>query len=180
MLSFVEFWNRIYYSIYSIYVFVDRNICGKAIVFLICSPLYKLDFTKKRLKKYGMDTYEKWVDVINDTTGNPSSPFCLYFCSSAMALVTLGPILLCANILVIFCGEPIHSIIVGHYGAFFAILCFIEFLFLYFILWKNDCYLRYFAEFQKEGRKKRIIWGLGVLFYSICITIAWFRTLLLT
>jgi len=180
MQKFVEFYNRVYYSVYCICCFWDRNVFGKITECLICRPLYRLDFTKRRLKKYGWDTYEKWIGAINNTTGNLSSPICQYFCSGAMAAIFIFTFLTFIQFLVGICGSEGKWFFHNHFGKILIVLAGLDYLLAWKLSWKNGRDQKYFAKFQKESRKKRVVWNVGVLLYSIFILVAWIWTLTLT
>lgn len=118
----IEFWNRIYYSIYCILTFS------------------------------------------NITAGT-------------MAIVVISPILICAHILAIVYGAGAKALLFNHYGLILIILFLLCLLFEYIVLWKDSRYLKYFSKFEKESRKKKITWCIGVAIYCIILLVAWLWTL---
>lgn len=178
MQSLIEFWNRVYYSIYCIYIYIIRAFAKKPIDWLF-RLLCVLPAIKRKTKTSEYcSTYKKNIEMSNALLENPSSPFCLYFCSSAMALVLIGPILICAHVLMTMNGTGLRNLVFNHYGMIFITLFILELLFAQFVLWKDERYLKYFTKFKKERRKKRIVWCIGVFLYCIFILIVWFWTLL--
>lgn len=158
------FWNRVYYSIYCIFIFIDRNVFVKILECLLGRSLYSQVFAKGK-KKSIWESYEK------------SSFFYTRYTSGTMAIVVIFPILICAHILAIVYGADMKAMVSDHYGKILIILCVLCYLLDYFVLWRHNRYLKYFAIFEKESRKKKIAWCIGVAIYCITVLVAWFWTL---
>ena len=168
------FLNRLLYSLYNLIYFFGLPIYA-AVELLMQRPLYCLPFWKKRLKKeYGINTYKEYKDraksILDKTVNNPVSGFTQYYLAGLALLLLALPIYLVINIWMI-CYGPNASEIVGRHLIIVVALGIVpSWIIGDLVYWKENRYLKYFAAFEKEGRKTKIAWTIGTTI-ALCLLI---------
>ena len=165
-----KFLNRLLYSLYNLMYFSGLPIYA-AVELLVQRPLYCLPFWKRRLKeKYGINSFEEYKNRTRSglykTLDHPASGFTLYYLTGLALLLFALPIYLVINVWLI-CYGPIvgrHLILVVGLGILPSGII------GYLVYWKKDRYLKYFAIFEKEDRKKKIAWTIGTTI-AFCLLI---------
>lgn len=168
--SIDEFLNRLLYSLYNLMYFSGLPIYA-VLELLVQRPLYSLPFWKRHLKKrYGINTFKEYRDWARSglykTIDHPASGFTLYYLTGLALLLFALPVYLVINVWLI-CYGPIvgrHLILVVGLGIVPS------WIIGELVYWKKDRYLKYFAIFEKEGRKKKIAWTIGTTI-AFCLLI---------
>ncbi len=132
--------------------------------------IYKIPYIKKRDKKLDRSSYK----VYNDTFGNTG-----YGLS-----ITVSGIILSSTVFLLLLSLCQLTIKICHLSFtlnnyFYASLCLITYLICFFLVFRNDKYLKYFKEFKnwdKTERRKKII--LTILFV-ISVIFLFFYSLLI-
>ena len=169
-----KFLNRLLYSLYNLMYFSGLPIYA-AVELLVQRPLYCLPFWKRRLKeKYGINTFKEYKDRTRSglykTLDHPASGFTLY-CLTGLALLLFAlPFYLVINIWMI-CYGPQASDIVGRHLLLVVGLGIVpSWIIGHLVYWKKDRYLNYFAVFEKESKKTKIVWTIGTAL-ALCLLI---------
>lgn len=165
-----KFLNRLLYSLYNLMYFLGIPIYA-AVELLVQRPLYCLPFWKRRLKeKYGINTFKEYKDsakaVLYKTIDGPSTGFTLYYLTGLALLLFALPIYLVINVWLICYGPIVGRDLILVVGLGILPSGIIGYL----VYWKKDRYLKYFAIFEKEGRKKKIAWTIGTTI-AFCLLI---------
>ena len=169
-----KFLNRLLYSLYNLMYFSGLPIYA-AVELLVQRPLYCLPFWKRRLKeKYGINTFKEYKDcekgILYKTIDGPSTGFTLYYLTGLALLLFALPIYLVINIGVICYGPHALDIVGRHLILVIGLGIVPSWIIGYLVYWKKDRYLKYFAIFEKEGRKKKIAWTIGTTI-AFCLLI---------
>ena len=169
-----KFLNRLLYSLYNLMFFLGIPIYA-AVELLVQRPLYCLPFWKRHLKKqYGINSFEEYKDRTRSglykTIDGPSTGFTLYYLTGLALLLFALPIYLVINIGVICYGPHALDIVGRHLILVIGLGIVPSWIIGYLVYWKKDRYLKYFAIFEKEGRKKKIAWTIGTTF-AFCLLI---------
>ena len=172
--KFIEFWNRAYYAAYSIHYFISCYIFGPIMMNMIVHPLYSFmnlfPALKRRNERKGItpETIKKTTEEVYD---NPSSGHLMYFVNGFFSLVQALPILLCISILEYYLGGSIRNWMFNNLALNLIVIWGLGMFLQYIFAWKNDRYLTYFAAFEKEGTRKRIVWTIGLLIVFVAMLV---------
>lgn len=169
-----KFLNRLLYSLYNLMYFSGLPIYA-AVELLVQRPLYCLSFWKRRLKeKYGINTFKEYKDRTRSglykTLDHPASGFTLYYLTGLALLLFALPFYLVINIWMICYGPQAYDIVGRHLILVVGLGILPSGIIGYLVYWKKDRYLKYFAIFEKEGRKKKIAWTIGTTI-AFCLLI---------
>lgn len=159
--------NRLYYSLFSIVYFINHYFLGKAIEVFLCRPLYLIPFIKKHLDKNNL-TYKEWIKKSDNVIDQSMS---YYFISFFMAYIVTSPLFLIVILLQILIGDSVRKLWAENLLIVIIIIIGFSYLFCYYFVWRGDRYQKYFLIFNHEGVKKRVIWSLFTLLYSILYAI---------
>ncbi len=168
----VEFLNRIYYSWYKIFHFIGYGILDGISNWIFRHLIYPIPFMKRRYAKFGMGASE---DVIKhcDNTMNRSKDFMVSTWASAFVFLTsFFTLLILCNLIQYICGV----LTPGHWRIEFFIIAIGAWLSCHFVLWKNDIYIGYFRDFEKESRKKHAVWYTATILLYIVLVVGFFFT----
>ena len=165
-----KFLNRLLYSLYNLMYFSGLPIYA-TLELLVQRPLYCLPFWKRHLKKqYGINTFKEYKDWTRSglykTLDHPASGFTLYYLTGLALLLFALPIYLVINVWLI-CYGPIvgrHLLLVVGLGIVPS------WIIGHLVYWKKDRYLNYFAVFEKESKKTKIVWTIGTAL-ALCLLI---------
>ena len=143
-----------YYSVLLVFEIIDL---------LLGRPLYSLPCVKKRLKKlYGFDSFKQWKMYTNDISFSISLTSrhnrCLLYSFSWVLFVL--PIYLLLQLCILAFGWSIFRNPIVN--TFLSVVP--AFILADIVFWKKDRFLVFFAIFEKENRKKKIVWAVGVSF----------------
>jgi len=168
-------WNYVYYFIYQFEV--KATYLFRYILNFIFSPITKIKFLKKGLERRG-SSFKHIDDVALDLSNNP-----LYGKSITFAGIHIGGLIIfieyglfnifqaiLGRSLIQFVWEPGNS----YKWIFIIIFLAIPWIVNEQLLFKNDKYLKYFDEFDKEPKEVRLKWAwisfgiiLGILGFFI-------------
>lgn len=172
--KFIEFWNRVYYAAYSIHYFISCYIFGPIMMNMIVHPLYSFmnlfPALKRRNERKGI-TPETIKQTTEEVYDNPSSGHLMYFVNGFFSLVQALPILLCISILEYYLGGSIRNWMFSNLALNLIVIWGLGLLLQYFFAWKNDRFLTYFAAFEKEGKRKRAVWTIGLLIVFVAMLV---------
>ena len=169
-----KFLNRLLYSLYNLMYFSGLPIYA-AVELLVQRPLYCLPFWKRRLKeKYGINTFKEYKDRTRSglykTLDHPASGFTLY-CLTGLALLLFAlPFYLVINIWMICYGPQAYDIVGRHLLLVVGLGIVPSWIIVHLVYWKKDRYLNYFAVFEKESKKTKIVWTIGTAL-ALCLLI---------
>ncbi len=169
-----EFWNRVQWQIFR-FEKIGYKIVTYPIDFL-GNIIYNIKFIKNRLKKFGFTPKEalNYVDKINN---DPEIGV-----NSVLAGIHMGGLLIMVeytffNLLQAILKKPIFIYMLKDQFSlliFIAVLVAVSGLINYSLLWKDDKYVRYFKEFEKESKQLTNKWAwisLGVIVVVIFLFI---------
>lgn len=176
----IEFLNRVNYSVFLIYYFFRRYILRKVTEKLISQPFYNIGFIKRRLKKYGVNSYEEYMGMVNNATESPSSLVGSYFISKGTSAIFMFTLLTFIQFLVGVSGAKVKWYYHNYFSIIIIILAGVVCLLLWETVWKDGREKKYFAKFQKESQKKCIVWSVCVAIYIVLVTFAWLYSMTLT
>lgn len=176
MLPFLEFWNRIYFSLYSILLYISHYVLGSVLEYLFIRPLYSFPIIRRRLKKNGLTSYKTWIKTADSYYENPRTGQLMYFTNGAITYVLLGLWLLCFNIFYIVFGVSVRTFMFTHLKFIIILITGLSILFCQIVIWHKERYIKYFDQFNKEGLNKRIVWCIGTLAFCIILTVAIYFT----
>lgn len=168
--GFILFWNRLYYSQYKIFYCLTHNLLGFLLKYCFFRPLYSIPVVKRRIDSLYSD-YNTWIKSVNNIYENPQSGMLMFFTNAAITYVIILLFLLTANILYIIYGVGVRFFLFEHLKLFFVFIIGLAILFCQIVIWKKDSYLRYFAIFEKEGLKKKVLWCVGTVLLTVFLTI---------
>ena len=168
------FLNRLLFSLYNLIYFFGLPIYA-AVELLMQRPLYCLPFWKKRLKeKYGINTFKEYKDrtrgILYKNIDHPASGFTLYYLGALALLLLALPIYLVINIWMICYGPHAYEIVGRHLILVVGLGIVPSWIIGDLVYWKKNRYLKYFAAFEKEGRKSKIVWTIGTTL-ALCLLI---------
>ena len=171
-----RFLNWLLYSLYNMLYYASLLIY-EIVALLFMRPLYSLPCWRNRLKKKGFNSFKDWkrftIDSLYHTMDSPTSGFTLYYLSGlSLALFSL-PIYLLFNLCILIFGWSTFRILM-HPIVITALGCVPAWILIEVVFWKKDRYLGYFAIFEKESRKKKIAWAVGVFFGLLLLIVAVF------
>ena len=170
MKKFVEFWNRIYYSLYSFHYFVGHFIVGKMAEVLLLRPIYAIPLVKRRLTNFGI-TWEGMLKTCNDFVENRKDSRLMGIVNVSITYVLYGIEFYVFVVLWLIFGDHLLSIIFDNLKLFCIISGGLCILFCQFTIWKNNQYLKYFRKFDKESLKKRIVWCIGTQLFCVALAV---------
>lgn len=143
------FWQKIHYNIYKFNCFTQIYIFGLPITLLL-----KNKYIIKQYEKRGVKNPS---EIVRRTLINPRTSTVNWLTDGCMILL-IG--------LIIFSFLNFLATITGYliwedwpFLVYFIIIVFPSILINYFTLWKNDKYLVYYKEFDKEPKKVRLKWA---------------------
>ena len=94
MKKFEEFYNRIFFALYSLLYFIRHYVIGPIIEIVFARPFYAIPWVKRRLKdKYGWD-YEGWRNAANSHLDDPGKGTMTKPLSGLLAYIDYTPFLL--------------------------------------------------------------------------------------
>ena len=169
-----KFLNRLLYSLYNLMYFSGLPIYA-AVELLVQRPLYCLPFWKRHLKKqYGINSFEEYKDRTRSglykTLDHPASGFTLY-CLTGLALLLFAlPFYLVINIWMICYGPQAFDVVGRHLVLVVGLGIVPSWIIGHLVYWKKDRYLNYFAVFEKESKKTKIVWTIGTTL-ALCLLI---------
>lgn len=169
-----KFLNRLLYSLYNLIYFSGLPIYA-AVELLVERPLYCLPCWKRRLKdKYGIHTFKEYKErtrcMLYKTADNPTSGFTLYYLAGLALLLFALPIYLVISIWMICYGPQAFDIIGRHLIIVVGIGIVLSWILGDWVYWRKNRYLNYFAAFEKEGSKIKIVWMIGTAL-ALCLLI---------
>ena len=172
-----RFLNWLLYSLYNMLYYASLLIY-EIVALLFMRPLYSLPCWRNRLKKKGFNSFKDWkrftIDSLYHTMDSPTSGFTLYHLNFlSLALLSL-PIYLLLNLCILVFGWSKFFIFMIHPIVATALGCVPAWILSDVVFWKKDRYLGYFAIFEKESRKKKIAWAVGVSFGLLLLIVAVF------
>ena len=176
------FLNRIFYAFYCVDYYSGRliELCVNTTLGRL---MYKLPFVQRRVKKFGVTSFEEYRKFTYETTfdmiGKPTSPFVFYIMNYLSALLFSLPFFLLINLWLLLGGMPAWHIF-GKGLFFFVLLGTVPSLLLCkSLVWKNDRYLKHFKKFEKESRTRKILWAVGVMLALVLLIVANFALMFL-
>ncbi|MCG2792872.1 MAG: hypothetical protein L6262_04910 [Weeksellaceae bacterium] len=149
-------WNHVYYFIY---IFeIKATYFFRAILNFIFSPITKINFLKKGLEKRG-SSFKQIDDIALKLSNNPKNSKSVNLANihigGQLVLIEFGLF----NLLQAGLGKSLIQYVWGPgnpYKWIFIIgMLVIPYLINNQLLWKNDKYLKYFKEFDKEPKQTR-------------------------
>lgn len=169
-----RFLNWLLYSLYNM-LYYGGLLIYEMVALLFMRPLYRLPCWRNRLKKKGLNSFQEWkrftIDSLYHTMDSPTSGSTLYYLSYlSLALLSL-PIFLFINLLILVFGWAVYDTLTIHPIVITALGIVPAWILSDIVFWKKDRYLGYFAIFEKESRKKKIFWAVGV-FFGLLLLIA--------
>ena len=166
-----RFLNWLLFSLYNVLYFFELLI-SEIVDLLFTRPLYSLPCVRKRLKKKGFDSFKDWKRCLNSSIkGRLTSGYTPYdFYGIALLLFAL-PIYLLLSLYILAFGWSTFSRFLMHPIVATALGIAPAWILGDVVFWKKDRYLGYFAIFEKESRKKKILWAVGV-FFGLLLLIA--------
>lgn len=172
-----RFLNWLLYSLYNM-LYYGGLLIYEMVALLLMRPLYRLPCWRNRLKKKGLNSFQDWkrltIDTLYNTMDRPTAGFTVYYLSYlSLALLSL-PIYLLLNLCILVFGWSKFFIFMIHPIVATALGCVPAWILSDIVFWKKDRYLGYFAIFEKESRKKKIAWAVGVSFGLLLLIVAVF------
>lgn len=169
-----KFLNRVLYSLYNLIYYSGLPIYA-AVELLVQRPLYCLPFWKRHLKKqYGINSFKEYKDWARSglykTIDHPASGFTLHYLTVFALLLFALPIYLVINIWMICYGPQAYDIVGRHLALVVGLGIVPSGIIGYLVYLKKDRYLNYFAVFEKESRKTKIVWTIGTTI-ALCLLI---------
>ena len=169
-----KFLNRLLYSLYNLMYFSGLPIYA-AVELLVQRPLYCLPFWKRHLKKqYGINSFEEYKDRTRSglykTLDHPASGFTLYYLTGLALLLFALPFYLVINIWMICYGPQAFDVVGRHLVLVVGLGIVPSWIIGHLVYWKKDRYLNYFAVFEKESKKTKIVWTIGTAL-ALCLLI---------
>ena len=152
----MEFWNRVYYSLYDFHYFWCEYLLGRMLE-RIHRPFYP---------SVKQEEYDEIRGVIRNLKENPRGGLLMIYTSYSMTYILVGIEICFISMLQMIAGISCWSI-----GILpqLIIIGGLSMLFCYFVLWKNDRYLEYFQKYRKESIKKRTIWVVATQLFCILL-----------
>ena len=173
MKKIIEFWNRIYYAAYSIHFVISCYIIDP-IIYPIERVFYSIlnciPAIKRRNEREGI-TFDSIKETAHKQYHNPESGHFMYFVNGFFSLVTALPFLLCISILEYYLGGSIREWFFSNLALNLILIWGGVMLLQYLFAWKHDRYLTYFAAFEKEGKRKRAVWTIGLLIVFVALLV---------
>ena len=175
-MSIEELYNRLYYSIFK---WANMEPLDKPINWLFDNCFYKLPFVVKRLKKLGY-TVEEYKQMFSYKDNKRKAPtFYRRRLSDKVMVVCMAMTMIeLFYLFTILTGREnwyagdntkTHTIII-YFSLGFCVL-----LAEWYYIDRKSKYKRYFKKFEKETRKKHIVWHLVTLIWVISSTIIIFK-----
>ena len=166
-----RFLNWLLYSLYNVLYFFELLV-SEIVDLLFTRPLYSLPCVRKRLKKKGFDSFKDWKRCLNSSIkGRLTSGYTPYdFYGIALLLFAL-PIYLLLSLYILTFGWSSFSRFLIHPIVATALGIVPAWILGDVVFWKKDRYLGYFSIFEKERRKKKSLWAVGV-FFGLLLLIA--------
>lgn len=166
-----RFLNWLLFSLYNVLYFFELLI-SEIVDLLLMRPLYSLPCVRKRLKKKGFDSFKDWKRCLNSSIkGRLTSGYTPYdFYGIALLLFAL-PIYLLLSLYILAFGWSSFSRFLIHPIVATALGIAPAWILSDIVFWKKYRYLGYFSIFEKESRKKKIVWAIGV-FFGLLLLIA--------
>lgn len=157
--------NLLLYSLYKM-LYYFTYLIHEILALLYSRPLYSLPCMRRRLKKKGFNSFDEWKRntdaVAYGIMGSPTAVFTVYFLNYlSLALLSL-PIYLLLSLYILVFGWSTFSRFLIHPIVATALGVAPAWILSDFFFWKKDRYLDFFAIFEKESRKKKITWAIGV------------------
>mgnify|MGYP003483724512 CR=1 FL=1 len=125
-------------------------------------------------EKYGINSFKEYKDRTRSglykIVDSPTSGFIRFSLTGLALLLFALPFYLVINIWMI-CYGPHASDIVGRHLIIVVALGIVpSWIIGDLVYWKKNRYLKYFAAFEKEGRKSKIVWTIGTTL-ALCLLI---------
>ena len=168
-----ELFNRVFYSIFKM---ASLEPLQKPLNWLMDNCFYKLPFVVRRLKNLGY-TVEEYKQLVSDKKGKmtlhdkrlSSQIMVVCMAMTMIELFYLFTILTGRDNWYAGDNTKTHTIII-YFSLGFCVL-----LAEWYYIDRKSKYKRYFKKFEKETRKKHIVWHLLTLIWVISSTIIIFK-----
>ena len=169
-----KFLNRLLYSLYNLMYFSGLPIYA-TLELLVQRPLYCLPFWKRHLKKqYGINSFKEYKDRTRSglykIVDSPTSGFIRFSLTGLALLLFALPFYLVINIWMICYGPQAYDIVGRHLLLVVGLGIVPSWIIGELVYWKKDRYLNYFAVFEKESKKTKIVWTIGTTL-ALCLLI---------
>lgn len=149
MKNILRLWQRLHYNVFEFNKFTQIHIFGFPVFFLL-----KNRYVKKAYQKRGVQNPEK---IVRNTLVNSKQSTITWLSDGFMCILIILLMFSILNIISAFWGT---ILLFQLNKILFVLICLImSFVINYYTLWKDDKYLIYFKEFEKESREKKIKWG---------------------
>lgn len=166
MKNILILWQRLHYNVFEFNKFTQIHIFGFTVLLLL-----KNKYIKKAYLKRGVQNPER---IVRNTLISPKQGNIIWLSDGCMCLLIILLMFSILNIISAFLGVILLAQL---NKIMFVLICLILSLVInYYALWKDDKYLIFFKEFDKEPREKKIKWG----WLSFAIIIASFSILILS
>ncbi|MBQ2456535.1 MAG: hypothetical protein II275_00065 [Bacteroidaceae bacterium] len=172
-MSIEELYNRLYYSIFK---WANMEPLDKPINWLFDNCFYKLPFVVRRLKNLGY-TVEEYKQLFSDKKGKmtlhdkrlSSQIMVVCMAMTMIELFYLFTILTGRDNWYAGDNTKTHTIII-YFSLGFCVL-----LAEWYYIDRKSKYKRYFKKFEKETRKKHIVWQLLTLTWGVSASIIFYK-----
>ncbi len=165
----VELFNRICYSWYKIFHFIGYGILDGISNWMFRHLIYPIPFMKRRYAKFGMGR-EDVIKYCDNAMDGQKDFMVSSLVNTTMFSVPFFILLILSNLI-----QYAYGVLPHRYLLFELIILAIgAWLSCHFVLWKNNMYIGYFREFEKESPKKRTAWCIGTIILYILLTVVWF------
>jgi hypothetical protein len=163
----VKLWQRLHYYVFEFNKFTQLNIFGLPVLLFL-----KNGFVKKIYNKRGVANPDK---IVKNALVDKKNSTIIWLSDVFMCILLILVLFSILNI----ASALSNKILLGSLNkAYFLIVCLVPSIGLnYYLLWKNDKYLTYFIEFDKEPKavKRKWAWiSFGVVVGIILLLIASF------
>jgi hypothetical protein len=154
------FWQKIHYNLYKFNCFTQIYIFGLPITLLLKNKYIVKQYEKKGIKNPS--------DIVRKTLTNPKTSTVNWLTDGGMILLIGLIIFSLLNFITAIAGYMLWAN--WSFLVYFIIIVIPSILINYFALWKNDRYLIYYKEFEKEPKRDRLKWA-WISFSTIVIIV---------
>ncbi len=159
MKSVLLFWQKLHYNVYRFHLFISVKIIGLPFDLLLNNK-YVVGLYKKR-------GVENPSALVRRATTRPDVGPVNWKTDGSMILLIGLIVLSLLNFITAIVGHMIWAN--WSFLIYLIIIGVPSILINYFSLWKEDKYLNYYKQFQKESKKEHLKWALFSLFTIILI-----------
>lgn len=143
------FWQKLHYNVYRFNLFVSDKIIGTPFTLFLNSK-----YVREAYKKRGIDNP---ADLVRYATTRPDIGVVNWKTDIIMILLIAMIVFSMLNFITAIAGYMIWSS--WSFLVYLILIGVPSVLINYYALWKDDIYLAYYKEFEKEPKQERLKWA---------------------